>query len=430
MLPCGHHASIPSPGSATTVTFTLNLSLGAGRTVAAVTAEVPKPKLPPARGSSHAFKSAKPCSQRSQVYTEILNRKQAKSATSTGKQGQKFRHKERKIANLKMIRASMTKAIPSYALEKSLHMYSNQPNPDLKLLDLQQFDIVDEMEGCRLMDSANKDIVFVLLPRKEVLKATGKSAHPDVCALKKLQDAKGSTPRSATREGKCEGKYSTTGIAANRGGHGIVQCKFAEKDVDAYNRLVKMMKRCQELAAGYICCGLLQGLADVMNISKCPTVRTTPRKEKKEAPAASTTSPSGSPCPAKEKKQAPTIFAALANAINYWSPAHLDPDFFLSLLTVNVEGLVSKDTPEYRVDAPIVHHFVFPEYGIAVALRPGDMLLFNPQHYHCLSQKEVCYDGQRVHVTSFYLKTAVISKNDNRIPLSKEEEEVLASIKK
>jgi hypothetical protein len=49
MLRCGHHASIPSIGSATTVTFTLNLSLGAGRTVAAaVTAEVPKPKLPPA----------------------------------------------------------------------------------------------------------------------------------------------------------------------------------------------------------------------------------------------------------------------------------------------------------------------------------------------------------------------------------------------
>jgi hypothetical protein len=126
----------------------------------------------------------------------------------------------------------------------------------------------------------------------------------------------------------------------------------------------------------------------------------------------------------KAKKKPPTIFAALANALDYWSPAHTDQDFFYSLFTINVPGLTTLQKKTYSVDLAIVHHFVFPEYGIAVAMRPGDCLLFNPQHFHCLSEKEEKYDGATVYVTSFYLKTAVVCKNDNTIPLTEKEMEI------
>jgi hypothetical protein len=81
----------------------------------------------------------------------------------------------------------------------------------------------------------------------------------------------------------------------------------------------------------------------------------------------------------------------------------------------------------YSVNLEVVHHFVFPEFGIAVAMRPGDLLVFNPQYYHCLVHKEVNYNGNHVDATSFYLKTNMLGKNDNTKPPTSDEEAILAS---
>ena len=70
------------------------------------------------------------------------------------------------------------------------------------------------------------------------------------------------------------------------------------------------------------------------------------------------------------------------------------------------------------MDDEIACHFMFPEYGIAIALRPGDVLFFNPLHYHCLSERNILYADEKVFVTSFYLKAAQIGLNDNDIGLS------------
>ena len=63
-------------------------------------------------------------------------------------------------------------------------------------------------------------------------------------------------------------------------------------------------------------------------------------------------------------------------------------------------------------------YFLFPDYGIAVAMRPGDVLFFNPLHYHCLSERCKEYNDEKVFVTSFYMKTSQLRLNDNDIPLS------------
>jgi hypothetical protein len=57
----------------------------------------------------------------------------------------------------------------------------------------------------------------------------------------------------------------------------------------------------------------------------------------------------------------------------------------------------------------------FPEQGVAVALRPGDVIFFNPQYYHCVSGKCVEYDTEKVYLTSFYMKTMQLGLNDNSI---------------
>lgn len=80
---------------------------------------------------------------------------------------------------------------------------------------------------------------------------------------------------------------------------------------------------------------------------------------------------------------------------------------------------------KYDFDLDIAVYFVFPEYGVAVALRPGDQLIFNSRHYHCVSMREQVYKESEVYVTTFYMKTAVVGQNDNRIELTNMQKEVL-----
>jgi hypothetical protein len=72
----------------------------------------------------------------------------------------------------------------------------------------------------------------------------------------------------------------------------------------------------------------------------------------------------------------------------------------------------------YSMDAEICNYFEFPEQGIAVALRLGDMLLFNLLYQHCLSSRTSFYENKDVFSLSLYLKSAVVGKNDNTLPLT------------
>ena len=70
---------------------------------------------------------------------------------------------------------------------------------------------------------------------------------------------------------------------------------------------------------------------------------------------------------------------------------------------------------------------VFPEVGLAVGIRPGDHILFNPLHYHCVSVRERAYDYSEVYITSFYLNTAVVGMNNNKLEI---DENLIKIIKK
>jgi hypothetical protein len=105
--------------------------------------------------------------------------------------------------------------------------------------------------------------------------------------------------------------------------------------------------------------------------------------------------------------------AAMASSVNYSAPAHVDDDYLFSIHQVNVE--------EGFTDDEIVQCFCFPTYGFAIGLRPGDIILFNPHVHHCLSEKSAAYAGKDVHVTTFYVKTAHVGKNDNSLPLTEKE---------
>jgi hypothetical protein len=379
--------------------------------------------LPAARGTSHKYKANTNCSKRSRAYANKGTSEQETAETSSGQKGQHVRDKWTKLRSLKRVEPSPNKAVSTKALQnrKKKFVYSATTDRKKGFICVSELDIVDEPKGAFMMDSEKKDIVFVLLPRKAVLDATGNKAPAVISALEKLQDTMPNTERSPQRHGDCDGNYNTVGVRADRAGPGTAQSKFAESNKQDWNTLVKMNIRCKELALEYLPTGVLRGASQVLAMSKCATMAKSqgPNSNNKAIPDKSPLSAT------KGKGKLQTLFAAMANAINHWSRAHTDMDFFLSALTVNVKDLVTRDNPTYSIDSPVVHHFIFPEYGKAVALRAGDTLLFSPLHFHCLSQKETHYNGSRVMVTSFYLKTAVVCKNDNRIPLTQEEHDLL-----
>jgi ectoine hydroxylase-related dioxygenase (phytanoyl-CoA dioxygenase family) len=70
------------------------------------------------------------------------------------------------------------------------------------------------------------------------------------------------------------------------------------------------------------------------------------------------------------------------------------------------------------MDAEVCNYFTFAEQGIAVALRPGDILLFNPMYHHCLSSRTSAYETKDVFSLSMYLKTAIVGMNDNNLALT------------
>jgi beta-galactosidase beta subunit len=73
------------------------------------------------------------------------------------------------------------------------------------------------------------------------------------------------------------------------------------------------------------------------------------------------------------------------------------------------------DNQDYVIDDKVICYFAFPRIGVAVALRPGDFLLFNPREPHSISSR--CRREDDIYIISYYLKTAVVGLNDNSNPI-------------
>jgi hypothetical protein len=186
--------------------------------------------------------------------------------------------------------------------------------------------------------------------------------------LKKVYKKEGHTKRSASKSGKEGDKYVTSGYQVQRGCKGVFLSRKIRECVHLWNRLKKVVSGIEHLCVRYLDSALLRRLNLAKDNGQWKTVT----------------------------EQNASLFAAIALAKNYHSPAHTDLDFFLSVFFCHVDG----DCCEYSMDAMIAHYFMFPQYGISIAIRPVDYLLFNPLHYHCCSVKCREYVNDDVFVSS------------------------------
>ena len=77
----------------------------------------------------------------------------------------------------------------------------------------------------------------------------------------------------------------------------------------------------------------------------------------------------------------------------------------MSIVQVHLDEIM------YQNDDRIVCYFSFPQIGIAVALQPGDILMFNPQEPHCIFLR--CNKDDNIYCISSYLKIRVVGLNYN-----------------
>jgi hypothetical protein len=227
----------------------------------------------------------------------------------------------------------------------------------------------------------------VVIPRGKTLqRVTCKNTALVVQALDQLQKTEPTCRRSGGKTGTStsDATYAIMGSKVNRGRCGFVEDKLSAVNPRASSTLQKFARRMEHVVTEFIPSSWLAAISKANCLSAWPTM------------------------------EGCKFVAAMASSVNYSAPAHRDDDYLFSIHQVNVDGCL--DCEE------IVQCFCFPTLGFAIGMRPGDILLFNPHVYHCLSEKTDAFADKDVHVTTFYVKTAHVGKNDNSLPLTEEEQ--------
>jgi hypothetical protein len=349
------------------------------------------------RGCQHVFKSNSTSSRRVQeAYNNCLKNGTPRSKLAV----RRDKAKRKKIERLTVILPS-----PVHSLSKAMLLSSrpifysgtvdntglcgNRIPNSVTLSVMEHLQVVDTRAGARL-NSSGGDNVFTLIPREY---AIAKMCHvkETLMALYALENTKS---RAEVRGKKRipvpedDGKYTTVGLKPNRGSSGISDSWPKRLHESDRRKICKLMSQCEEVAKGYLSSNEMRGLRIAQLLGGWPEI---------------------------EGGASQPIWGSLACGRNYYLNSHLDDDFFYSLCTIASPCGLRQDIDRYSMDAEVCNYFTFPEQGIAVALRPGDMFLFNPRYYHSLSSRTSSFQRDDVFCLSLYLKTAIVGKNNNAL---------------
>ena len=95
---------------------------------------------------------------------------------------------------------------------------------------------------------------------------------------------------------------------------------------------------------------------------------------------------------------------------------HTDKDMFLSIIHVHARSDIRNTIggSNYNFESDIVKYFTFND-GTSIALRSGDILVFNPTIHHCVSSNTDLYCNDDVFCVSHYFKSLIAGRNNNNI---------------
>jgi hypothetical protein len=264
------------------------------------------------------------------------------------------------------------------------------------------FNIFDNTHGGQLYDSNGIYPIFILVPRSDAIAVNCNASSDSKVLSDVLSRYKVTEKRGNKREGLST-HYATFGTHSNRFKSGLSSKVALNENGDEELVMNQFFQRAELFAKTYLPYGMLHCMKECKKM--CNDNCSYEKRMKTEMKPVLT-------------------WSSIATACNYISPAHTDEDAFMSTLFVShykKDGNICNNE-QYELNQKIALYFCFPTVGVAVALRPGDVLLFNPIYYHCASQKCEFYNSEDVFLTSLYMKNKQISNNDNKIALSSKTE--------
>ena len=208
-------------------------------------------------------------------------------------------------------------------------------------------------------------------------------------SMRHCQNAqKSSLYRGAAKPIYSDNKFACIGVQPGQGKRGVSDFTYhaAKMPPSHWNNIVDYVKKVETVLKEYVSTDEIRRLDHGRKLVGYKTM---------------------CPMPGLEPSLPPQIFWGVAIGEDVHLPCHTDVDFSYSVVAVHMDGC------SYLYKDRIVAFFCFPRWGMAVALRCGDVLIFNPLEPHAISSR--CRNDEKVYVVSIYLKTAVVGLNDNNI---------------
>jgi hypothetical protein len=251
--------------------------------------------------------------------------------------------------------------------------------------------VIDTVHGFKFPFSPSEQDDIILVRRAEALAHDNSDNHAQL--LDSLKVLSNSTHNKGVVRGKKrivafqEGsncKYLTPGICPLRAAPGTSVRALFDLDCHQHDALFRYVRKCEKLAMNSMSLQTTRGFNAAKQLFPFPTF-----------PGRGNHSSS---CHA---------FSSIATALNVCLNSHTDDDSFYGVVT-NLDADTLKSP---QVDDDVTLYFTFPTLGLAIALRPGDILVFNPAVYHSVSSRRD--PKKNIWCTSLYTKNAVVGGNDN-----------------
>lgn len=262
--------------------------------------------------------------------------------------------------------------------------------------------VENTIDGAMFRPESSGDPVWILPPRTSNLEVTGDDPTELISSLDHLEKTTNNNhTRGADKNVMHQTpgtKYCCAGVRPNRNKPGVEASINVEKAEErSWNSIVDYVVRCENAFTKWMDTNVLRALR---HAKKLVNFCSLPRQEGSDLSPAS-------------------IFGSVAFGRNVYLNAHMDDDFVYSIVCVHRP--LGKGKKRYELTDDVVCYFVFPRYGMAVPLRPGDILIFNPREYHCISSR--VSDEDDFYCLSLYLKSAVVGLSDNSLPLTEEQKQ-------
>lgn len=249
--------------------------------------------------------------------------------------------------------------------------------------------------GLTFFEKGDKNPVFVRVPRSTSISMTG--IHDPIKAnvirdalLSAIHHTKSTNTRGKNRQTFSPRPIANLGAQACRNKKGISANSYHKSLMQPaeWDAVVGFMRSCEKALKHVMPRESIRHIESARNCTDYPVMQSTSCREVDSS----------------------TIFSAISIAVDPILPGHTDPDMMYSCTSC----FLAEDH-DYILDDHIIVYFCFPTHGLAVPLRPGDILIFNPLTPHCISSK--CRLSDTVIGTSMYVKTAIVGLNNNSINL-------------